>query len=112
MKAILITLLGIGFAAASLQVSATPVGDPVAGQAKSQTCAACHGPTGNSDDPSFPRLAGQHQDYMIRALLDYESGARDNAIMRGIVAALSRQDMEDLSAFFAIQEGNLRTPQW
>lgn len=108
MKAILITLLGVGLTATSLQALATPFGDPVAGEAKSQTCVACHGPTGNSDDPAFPRLAGQHQDYMLRAMLDYQSGARDNAIMRGIVAELSEQDMQDLSAYYASQDGNLR----
>ena len=83
---------------------AVPVwGDSDAGQKKSETCQACHGPDGNSPDPNFPRLAGQYEDYLTKALHDYKSGERKNAIMNGIVAALSEQDIADLAAFYASQ---------
>jgi len=85
-------------------------GEPEAGQAKAQVCASCHAADGNSTAPEFPKLAGQHADYIVRALLDYQSGARANAIMKGFVANLSRQDMEDLAAYFASQQGTLFTP--
>lgn len=84
-------------------------GDPAAGQQKSQTCAACHGADGNAANPMYPRLAGQYQDYLLRALMDYKSGDRKNPIMNGMVAALSEQDMEDLAAYFASQTGVFNT---
>lgn len=85
-------------------------GDPAAGQRKSQVCVACHGVDGNSENPIYPRLAGQYEDYLLRAMLDYKSGARQNPIMAGMVAGLSEQDMQDLAAYFAAQRGLVDTP--
>ena len=78
-------------------------GDAAAGKAKSATCAACHGPDGNSTDPQYPKIAGQHAGYTLKQLKEYKSQVRDNAIMMGMVAALSEQDMEDLAAYYATQ---------
>jgi cytochrome c553 len=84
-------------------------GDPVAGQQKSQVCQACHGADGNtSTDPSYPRLAGQFEDYLVHALRAYKSGERDNAIMAGFMATLSDRDIRDLAAFYARQKGDLK----
>ena len=80
-------------------------GDPEAGQKKSQACVACHGPDGNSPAPDFPKIAGQHYDYLVKALKDYKSGARKNAIMAPIVANLTQRDVEDLAAHFSSQKG-------
>jgi len=80
-------------------------GNPDAGKEKSRTCAACHGADGNSATADFPRLAGQHYDYLVKALKDYKSGARKNAIMSPQVANLSRRDFEDLAAFYSHQQG-------
>ncbi len=81
-------------------------GDATAGQAlANERCQACHGADGNSTDPQYPRLAGQYADYLVRALTDYKSGARNNAIMSGFAAGLSEQDMENLAAWFASQSG-------
>lgn len=80
-------------------------GNPGAGKEKSRTCAACHGPDGNSAIADFPRLAGQHADYLVKALQDYKSGARKNAIMAPLAGALTQRDMEDLAAFYAQQQG-------
>ena len=80
-------------------------GDIVAGKEKSKTCVACHGETGVSPTAQFPIIAGQHKDYLYQALTDYKAGNRKNAIMAGIVAALNDQDMHDLAAFYASQEG-------
>lgn len=83
-------------------------GNYAAGQEKSRTCAACHGPTGNeSTDGQYPRLAGQHPEYLAKALQDYKSGARPNAIMAGFAGALSEQDINDLSVYFSKQAGEL-----
>lgn len=80
-------------------------GDPEAGKAKSQACAACHGQDGNSAAPIYPSLAGQYADYLLQTLQDYKSGARKNAIMAGMVAPLTKQDMADLAAYYASQKG-------
>ena len=89
--------------------SAHAAGDAAAGKQKSAPCATCHGADGNSPNPAFPRLAGQHADYLVKALEDYKTGLRKNAIMSGFAAPLSKQDREDLAAFFASQPGNLTT---
>jgi cytochrome c553 len=84
-------------------------GNAASGKTKAaQVCAACHGPEGNKPvAPENPILAGQHQDYLVKALKDYKAGKRNNAIMKGFAAALSNQDMEDLAAWFASQQSNL-----
>jgi len=100
--------------AAIVLVCASPLaaagGDSKNGQTKAEVCAACHGADGNSTSPEFPKLAGQHADYIVRALTDYQTGKRTNAIMQGFVANLSKQDMWDLAAYFTSQPGDLFTP--
>jgi cytochrome c553 len=83
---------------------AAQAGDPVRGQQLSQACAACHGADGNSVNPEWPKLAGQHADYTYKQLMDYKSGRRENALMAGQVANLDEQDMRDLGAFYARQQ--------
>lgn len=78
--------------------------DLEAGKKKAtEVCQACHGPDGNSPAPDFPRLGGQHRDYLEKALRDYKSGARKNPIMSGFATALSKADIENVSAFYASQ---------
>jgi cytochrome c553 len=84
--------------------SAAYAGDPAAGREKSKICATCHGETGATPMADTPRLAGQHYDYLLRALNDYKSGARKNPVMSGMVASLSSADMEDLAAYFSSQQ--------
>ncbi len=79
-------------------------GDPQKGKELSATCVACHGPDGNSVSPGWPKLAGQHQDYIVKQLLDYKAERRVNAIMYGIAATLGEQDMRDLAAYFSSQQ--------
>ena len=89
-----------------LSASATwAEGDPEAGRKKAETCQACHGLDGHALDPNYPELAGQHESYLIKALADYRSGERDDAIMASFVRSLSNQDIEDLAAWYASQEG-------
>jgi len=68
-------------------------------------CVSCHGEDGNSPTPAFPRIAGQHADYMVHSLKSYKNGDRKNAIMAGIVAALTEEEMKNVAAFYAGQEG-------
>ena len=78
-------------------------GNAAAGQTKAATCAACHGADGNSVSPQFPKLAGQSADYIVEQLENFKSGKRKNAIMQGMAAPLSEQDMQDLAAWFSSQ---------
>ena len=80
-------------------------GNPEAGKEKARACAACHGPDGNSTAADFPKLAGQHYDYLVKTLRDYKSGARKNAIMAPQVANLTQRDFEDLAAYYSHQQG-------
>jgi cytochrome c553 len=90
--------------------STAQAADIAAGRAKhEQVCAACHGKDGNTPiDPSYPKLAGQHRDYLERSLLDYRAGSRKNAIMAAQVQPLSRADIANLAAFYASLPGTLR----
>ncbi|MGE3863867.1 MAG: cytochrome c [Burkholderiaceae bacterium] len=77
-------------------------------QKADQVCASCHGKDGNTPiDPSYPRLAGQHADYLRRAMLDYQTDQRKNAIMGAMAKQLSRADVENLAAFYASLPGPL-----
>lgn len=80
--------------------------DIEAGKKKAaEVCAACHGPDGNSASGDFPRIAGQHRDYLAKSLRDYKSGARKDPVMSGFANALTPQDITNLSAYFAAQSG-------
>lgn len=92
------------FAVMSASVHA---GDAAKGQELAETCSGCHGLDGNSTLGMNPKLAGQYESYLVRALKDYRSGARENAIMAGFAAALSDQDIKDLAAWFSSQESDL-----
>ena len=90
---------------AALPFTALAKGDALAGKAKSTTCQACHGLDGKSVDPTYPNLAGQHESYMEKALRDYRGGRRTNPVMGPMAANLSDQDILDLAAWYAKQEG-------
>ncbi|MEO8847052.1 MAG: cytochrome c [Casimicrobiaceae bacterium] len=101
----------IVIAAAMAALASAPVlaADTVAAKKiAAQVCQACHGLDGNSTSPDFPRLAGQHPDYLAKALRDYKSGARKNPIMAGFAATLSTADMDNLAAYYAEQPAAVR----
>jgi cytochrome c553 len=95
-------------ASIALALSATGVqaaGDVEAGKTKSASCAACHGPDGNSpNNPVWPKLAGQHPGYLEKQLMEFKSGDRKDPTMTGMAAPLSEQDMADLAAYFSSQQ--------
>jgi cytochrome c553 len=78
--------------------------DIEAGKALAQTCVACHGPGGNSTAPVFPVLAGQTARYLYLQLKDFKEGARVNPVMSPMAANLSKDDMQNLAAYFADQK--------
>jgi cytochrome c553 len=75
-------------------------GDPEAGKAKSITCAACHGQDGNSVNPEWPSIAGQHSTYVYEQLQAFKGGRRNNALMLGQVMMLSDEDMKNLAVYY------------
>lgn len=78
--------------------------DPAKGKTLAATCGACHGADGNSVNPAWPKLAGQHAEYTYKQLTDFKAGNRVNAQMAPMVAPLSEQDMADLAAYFSTQK--------
>jgi cytochrome c553 len=90
-------------AGAALAASASAA-DLAAGQAKAkEICQACHGLDGKSTTPDYPNLAGQYPDYLAKALRDYQSGKRKNAIMAGMAAPLTPKDIENVAAYYSSQ---------
>lgn len=93
-------------------VDVVPTGDPAKGEQLSQACVACHVATGASGITQYPILAGQHPDYLAHALTAYKTGERNNAIMKGFAANLSKDDIKHLAAWFASQNEPLYTPNF
>ncbi len=91
----------IAIAFTSINVSAS--GDVAKGKVTSATCVACHGVQGNSVVTTFPKLAGQGEGYLLKQLQDFKSNARQDAIMKGTVAPLTKDDMANLAAYFSKQ---------
>jgi cytochrome c553 len=83
--------------------SALAAGSKEAGQAKAATCSACHGMDGNSLNPEWPNLAGQHPSYIVKQLKDFKAGTRQNPLMSPMAMILSDEDMADLAAYFSSQ---------
>jgi cytochrome c553 len=101
--------LVLGVLALCIAAGVQAAGNADAGRAKAaQVCIACHGADGaKPSTPDQPILAGQHYDYLVRALSDYKTGARTNPIMKGFAAQLSPRDIEDLAAWFSSQKSPL-----
>jgi len=96
-------------ALAAIAAQGALAADPAAGaKIADAQCAACHGKDGKTPtDPSYPKIAGQYSDYLLKALNDYHTGARKNAIMGAIAKPLSKSDMQNLAAYFASLPGPL-----
>ena len=90
-------------AALLASVTSAAAADLQAGAAKTQVCQACHGLDGNSTVPEYPKLGGQRPDYLAKALRDYKSGARKNAVMGAMAQPLTTQDIDNLAAYYAAQ---------
>jgi len=104
MKPILLAILG-----ALIACNAQASGDAAKGQKKAaEVCAACHGADGAKPSaPDQPVLAGHYYDYLVRALSDYKIGRRTNPIMKGFAGQLSKQEIQDLAAWFSAQKSPL-----
>jgi len=92
------------------EASAEPVANaPEDAPEKIGTCVACHSGNGISQSPDWPNLAGQHESYLVHALEQYKEGSRVNAVMAGIVIALTPEDIKALSRYFASRQGLFTT---
>ncbi len=98
------TALIIAVATLAVAGNVLAAGDAAAGTSKAASCAACHGPGGNSVNPMWPKLAGQHAVYIVKQLKTFKSGARKDPMMTPMAMPLSDQDMENLGAYFASEK--------
>ncbi len=106
MKQAMVVAAVVGLMAASgVNAETVAKADPAkAQQTASTVCVACHGADGNSPAPANPKLASQHPDYLNKQMVNFKSGERKSAIMAGMVAALTPEDMKDLAAYFGGQK--------
>lgn len=99
----------IALAGLAVAGNALAGGDAAKGKEKSAICGTCHGADGNTPImPEYPRLAGQPDDYLEKALRDYKSGKRKNPLMAPMAQNLSKQDIKDLAAYFSRLNGDLK----
>ena len=98
MKKLVIPFLAAVLSATSFGALA---GDPVAGKAKSMSCAGCHGKNGISNNPMWPNLAGQKEAYLVSQMQMFKDGRRQNAMMSAMAKNLSDKDIADLAAYYA-----------
>ena len=96
-------LTTVAVAAVFVSTGVQAAGDAKAVEAKTAVCMACHGPAGNSLVPTWPKLAGQHPEYIYKQLMDFKSTARVNESMSPQVLTLNEQDFADLAAYYAAQ---------
>ena len=96
----LIAMAGLALAAFEVQASSLVEGSIEDGKAKSITCAACHGPEGNSANPLWPNIAGQNAPYILAQLKAFKEGARQDPLMTSQAMLLSDEDMADLAVYF------------
>ena len=79
-------------------------GDAAAGKAKALLCSACHGLDGNSTNPLWPKLAGQHEAYLVKQMKAFRSAERKDPLMAPMSAGLRDADIDDLAAYYASQK--------
>jgi len=101
MKNTIVVFAPLVFLASSAFADVLVEGNAEAGKAKSITCSVCHGQDGNSINPVWPSIAGQHSKYMVEQLQAFKSGARNEPLMLGQVMMLSNSDMRNLSVYYA-----------
>ena len=100
-------LLNMSVSVAFAETSAPALEKNAAEKTVQTVCAACHGADGNSAIALNPKLAGQHPEYLLKQLINFKEGKRANAVMAGMVANLTPEDMKGLAAYFAGQKQTL-----
>ena len=82
-------------------------GNADSGKDKGATCVACHGQDGNSMVGLWPSLAGQNANYLVRQLQHIKSGKRSIAVMAGLLDNFSKEDLDDIAAFYASKNNTI-----
>jgi cytochrome c553 len=102
-----LALAALAFAGNAL--AAGKIGDVAAGKKRAEDlkCASCHGDGDKALDASYPRLAGQYPDYLAKALRDYRSGKRKNAVMLGQAQPLTDEEIDNLAAYYGSLDGEI-----
>ena len=90
----------LGAMLVTLSQASLAAGDVKAGRTKAAQCQACHGLDGMSKLPEAPNLAGQTEEYLVKALNDFRSGARQNEMMTMMAKGLSDADIANLAAYY------------
>ncbi len=98
-----LTLLSLPAIALAGTAAAADAGDPERGRTKTVQCIACHGPSGNSANPQWPKIAGQSKEYIYKQLQMFKQRQRINPLMNPQAAVLSEQDMRDVAAYYESQ---------
>ena len=101
-KVIVCLMIGLGWMS-----FAHAAGDAESGQSKAAVCSGCHGADGNSMIPSFPKLAGQGEVYLLNQLKDIRDDVRNVPQMTGVLTGLSDQDLADIAAYYSSQTGTV-----
>ncbi len=99
-----LSTLGQSFAAEEAKAAAPAKPDLAKGEASFTACGACHGADGNSAITTNPKLAHQHPEYLVKQLQEFKSGKRANAVMSGMAATLSEDDMKNVAAWLSTRE--------
>jgi cytochrome c553 len=102
-KAAIVFSVLLGWVSFGFINGASAAGDAAAGKEMSVACGACHGADGNSMVPTFPKLAGQGEKYLLKQLQDIRDGARPIPTMAGQLDGKSDQNLADIAAFYAAQ---------
>lgn len=98
MKRVSAVLIAVAVAGAAGAVQA---GDAAAGKAKANTCVACHGANGVSNNPMYPNLAGQKEQYLAKQMKEFRDGKRQDPVMSAMAKPLSDADIANLAAYYA-----------
>jgi len=107
----LLAAAAAGVLALTLTAPARAAGDAAAGKGKALQCQTCHGLDGMAKLPQAPNLAGQNPVYLVKALNDFKSGAREDKMMSIVVQSLSARDIENLAAYYSSLAPKTRAPQ-
>ena len=100
---IAIILMSVGLASVAQAAGNAADGEKIV----TGVCAACHGIDGNSVITTNPKLAQQHPEYIAKQLANFKSGERKNAVMSGMAASLSQEDMANVAAYFGSQKAKV-----
>jgi cytochrome c553 len=95
--------LGIFVVAVAIAITSTAAmaGDPDPANIAKTVCAGCHGPDGISTNPLWPNIAGQKEQYLIKALQEYRDKTRGDQVMSAQAQSLTDRQIEELAAYYA-----------